>query len=95
MYVKNGKFHGLVASIVDDLIIAGDEVFAKEVEEKLKNTFVFSKLEVKSFKYCRCNIRMVENGDIELDQNDYVEKLEEIGSKSGDVERKLLPKEQR
>ena len=88
-YVKNGKFHGIVASVVDDLIIAGDSVFDKDVAEKLKSIFVFSKLEVGTFKYCGCNIRVKDNGDIELDQNDYVEKLQEIEDKEGDIDRIL------
>ena len=46
-------------------------------------------MESKEFKYCGSNIRVKENGDIELDQNDYVDKLELIEDKEGVPERKL------
>ena len=94
-YVKNGTFHGLVASVVDDLIIAGDEVFEAEVEKKLQNIFVFSKVEVGKFKFCGCNVRVDENGAIELDQNDYVEKIDFVKVDEDDESRRLCQREQK
>ena len=92
-YVVDGKLHGLIASNVDDLILAGDEKFKTEVEEKLQGVFKFSKIEEKTFKYCGCNISVKTNGDIELDQNDYVDKLREIEKKEGDDDRPLVAEE--
>ena len=94
-YVRDGVFHGLVASVVDDLIIAGDGKFEEEVEAKLKEIFVFSKIEKGSFKYCGCNIKVDENGEIELDQNDYIDKLEYLPSIEENIERSLLQAEQK
>ena len=43
-YVINGKLHGLIVSHVDDLLMAGDEIFSKDVEENLAKVFKFSKI---------------------------------------------------
>ena len=88
-YVKEGKLHGMIVSHVDDLLIMGDERFEEEVEKKLPDAFQFSKMETKSFKYCGCQITMEENGDIILDQIQYVDLLEEIEKKYGEEDRKL------
>ena len=77
-YVKDGKLHGLVTTHSDDLILAGDETFEKDITTKLQEMFKFSKVEENSFKYCGCNITVKKDGSIALDQNDYIEKLEEL-----------------
>ena len=51
-YVKDGRLHGLIVSHVDDLLLISDDVFAKDIEQKLSDIFVFSKIEEKTFKYC-------------------------------------------
>ena len=76
-YVKSGKLHGLIASHVDDLFIAGDKVFRENVESKLADIFKFSKVECNSFKYCGCTISKT-NAGIIVDQQEYVENLEPI-----------------
>ena len=88
-FVKDGKFHGVVACHVDDLLMGGDEVFEKEVENKLLAAFQYSKIEVDDFNYCGSRIRTLENGDIQLDQNEYVDRIKEMESVSGDLGRKL------
>ena len=40
--------------------------------------FKFSKIESGSFRYCGCTISIKDNGDIEMDQQDYIEKLSTI-----------------
>jgi hypothetical protein len=55
-FVKNGKLQGLIVLNVDDLIIAGNEVFEAEVVDKLLEIFRFSKVEEKTFNYCGCRI---------------------------------------
>ena len=94
-FVKNGKLHGLVASHIDDLLIAGDDVFKKEVEEKLQEKFVFSKMEEGCFKYCGCRINAKDDGSIELDQNQYVEVMEKIPKMKGPLDRSLSEKEKK
>ena len=80
---------------VDDLIMAGSDIFHQEVGGKLQKIFKFSKVEEKSFKCCGCNILARENGDIEVDQNNYLEKLKEIEIPDGEEDRILTAKEQK
>ena len=77
-YVKDGKLCGLVTTHSDDLILAGNDVFERDISSKLQQVFQFSKIENNSFKYCGCNVTVNNDGSIELDQNDYIEKLEEL-----------------
>ena len=44
-------------------------------------------------EYCGCNICIRENGEIELDQNDYVKKIEFVEKKEGPNDRKLIKNE--
>ena len=83
-YVKNGKLQGLITTHSDDLIMAGNDSFEREVTNKLQEMFQFSKIEENAFKYCGCNIQTKENGSVELDHNDYIEKLEEMEIPDGD-----------
>ena len=83
-YVKEGKLHGLITTHSDDLIMAGNDKFEKEVTSKLQEIFQFSKIEENSFKYCGCNIKGNEDGTIELDQNDFIENLVEMEVPDGD-----------
>ena len=77
-YVKAGKIHGVVTTHSDDLILAGDTTFEEDANSKLTKIFKFSKIENKSFKYCGCNVTINEDGTIELDQNEYIDSLEEL-----------------
>jgi hypothetical protein len=45
----------------------GDALFESEIEKRLAKTFIFSKIEEKSFKYCGCQITVEKSGDILLD----------------------------
>ena len=83
-YVKNGKLHGIVTTHSDDLILAGDESFEENITSKLKDMFTFSKFEKNKFKYCGCNITVEEDGTITLDQNDYIERIEELAIENSD-----------
>ena len=55
-YVKDGKLHGLIVSHVDDILIMGDSQFEADVEKKLSESFIFSKIEENLFKYFGCQI---------------------------------------
>ena len=95
-YVRNGKLNGIVVSHVDDLFLAGNELFRNDVETKLEDIFQLSKSESGSFKYCGCNIVTLEDGSIRLDQNEYTEKLNEIDIINGDDDSRILtPSEQK
>ena len=75
-YVKKGKLHGIVTTHSDDLILAGDNIFERDITAKLKEIFKFSKFEKNNFKYCGCNVSVQKDGTIELEQNDYIDRLE-------------------
>ena len=92
-YVKDGKLHGIVTTHSDDLILAGDEMFEKNITSKLKEMFIFSKFEENKFKYCGCNITVDDDGTITHDQNDYIEKLEELVVEKIDDSTKLSKEE--
>ena len=94
-FVKKGVFHGFVLSHVDDLLMAGDEVFGREVEDELAKVFKFSKIEENNFKYCGCTINVDEKGDIKLDQNEYLEKLQDLDLEAADTDQLLNVKEQK
>ena len=77
-YVVDGKLNGIVTTHLDDLTIAGDDKFERDIESMLQEGFKFSKIESNKFKYCGCNVTVKENGTIELDQDDYVDNLEKL-----------------
>ena len=82
MHLK-GKLIGLVSSHVDDLFMAGNKQFKKLIAEKILNLFKFSKVEYSKFKYLGCEVKKQTNGDISLNQNDYIQKLEVIAIPEG------------
>ena len=95
-YVKKNKLHGLVVSHVDDLLMIGDSKFQDEVETKLSEFFKLSKVESGTFNYCGCRISAKENGDIQVDQNEYVNKIQFIDiDEENNEKRKLDAKEQK
>ena len=75
---KNQKLIGLVCVHVDDLFLAGNEEFKEIFKNKLMLQFKFSKVEVKRFKYLGCDIEQQDNGDIALDQNEYIKNIAEV-----------------
>ena len=92
-YVKNGKLHGVIATHSDDLIMAGDQVFEVDIENKLTEAFKFSKIEENSFKYCGCHVTRTSDGSIVLDQQEYIENLNEIKVPDGIDDEQLSGKE--
>ena len=70
---KDEKLIGLVLSYVDDLFMAGNSLFNKVVSEKLFKIFKFSKVERNTFKYLGCEIEKLSNGDIALNQDEYIQ----------------------
>ena len=74
----NGNLVGFVLIHVDDLLMAGNSVFKQSVNNKLFKLFHFSKVEIDKFKYLGCEIEKLENGDITLNQKEYIKKIEEV-----------------
>ena len=77
-YHKDGKLAGIVCVHVDDLLMAGNRQFKDNFLQKITKTFLFSKLEEKKFKYIGCEVEKLGNGDISLNQNEYISKIEEV-----------------
>ena len=94
-YVKDGKLRGLVVTNTDDLILAGDSVFDKDITEKLQDIFKFSKIESNNFNYCGSQITVNEDGSITLDQNKYTKSLKEVSEINSNEDRSLTEKEKR
>ena len=94
-YVREGKLQGLIVVNVDDVIMAGNERFKIEVEDKLKDIFKFSKIEEGEFVYCGCRIRCKDDGTIELDQDQYLNTITPMMKASGEDERELNEEEKK
>ena len=82
-------------SNTDDPILAGDEIFDRDITEKLQKIFKFSKIENDEFTYCGSQIRVNENGSITLDQNKYIDSVKEVSEINTDYERQLTDTEKR
>ena len=94
---QNGKLIGIICSHVDDLFIGGNEDFKANVVKKLFKLFKFSKVETRKFKYLGCEVEKHDNGNITLNQNEYIEKIAEVdlpsrrnSSKVDETERRII-----
>ena len=77
-YHKDGKLQGIVCLHVDDLLLMGKECFKNMVPLQLFNMFKFSKVEENQFKYLGCQIQKQRNGDICLNQNEYIRNIADV-----------------
>ena len=84
---KDGKLEELISCHVDDSFWAGTKSFEISVIDMLKNSFVTSQEELRSFKYVGLNIEQ-RQGCIYLDQLMYTDELKEV-----DVSRERMSKE--
>ena len=75
---KDGNLEGIVCFHVDDLFVAGSVKFKKMFLQEITKTFRFSKVESNKFKYLGCEVEKLSNGDIELNQNDYISNIAEV-----------------
>ena len=75
---RDGILKGIVCIHVDDLLLMGKDCFKKLVPEKLFKMFKFSKVEKDKFKYLGCEITKHGNGNITLNQNDYIQKIDNV-----------------
>ena len=77
-YHQAGKLSGLVCVHVDDLLVLGNESFKQVLRNKLFSVLHFSKVEQDKFVYLGCEIEKIQNGDIELNQNEYIKNIEKV-----------------
>ena len=75
---KDGKFIGFLCIHVDDLLLCGNSLFESLIVGHLMNKFKFSKMEKQKFTYLGCRIEKLRNGDIKLNQNEYIEKIKDV-----------------
>ena len=77
-YHKDGKLDGIVCVHVDDLLLLGNDAFMTLVNQKLFKIFKFSKVEKDKFKYLGCEVVKHDNGDISINQNEYIRNVQEV-----------------
>ena len=77
-YHKAGKLMGLVCIHVDDLLLMGNGQFKQLVSQNLFKSFRISKVEFDKFKYLGCASERKKNGDITLQQNEYIKNIKEV-----------------
>jgi hypothetical protein len=75
---ENNQLIGFVCIHVDDLLMAGNYRFRQVIREKLIKHFKFSKMEEGKFTYLGCQIEKLSSGDITLNQNTYIQKIENV-----------------
>ena len=77
LFHQNGKFIGFGMVHVDDIILSGTPEFMKMMGDTLKAKFRISKNQYKKFSYIVMALRC-EAGDIFMNQNQYIEELENV-----------------
>ena len=92
---EDGKLVGILCVHVDDLLMGGNEQFRNSIHKKLLNIFHFSKIEENKFKYLGCEIEKSDDGDIYLNQKDYIMKIEEVNVPAGRNSWKVSESEQK
>ena len=93
-YRENGKTQGIINVHVDDFITMGTENFYKNVVDKLKNMFKFSKIErgENGFRFTGVDIKTTSDG-ITMNQDVYASCIQELEIPKG-KNSDLLNKEQ-
>ena len=78
-YYKNidGDLMGMIITHVDDLQIAGNNIFINLILEKLTKTLTVSKVEKNSFRFTGIDVKKVSDG-IEISMEDYSNSIEEV-----------------
>jgi hypothetical protein len=78
LFFRDGKLVGIVCIHVDDIIGTGDDVFHEEVIDGIKNRFKISKDQAGNFTYTGMSVWTDSKGQVHLDQNKYIEEMEEL-----------------
>ncbi len=78
LFFRNGKLVGIVCVHVDDIIATGDGQFHVEVVDEIKKRFKISKDQEGNFTYTGMAIWTDSKGQVHMNQNKYIEEMEEI-----------------
>ena len=93
-FKKNERLMGMSATHVDDFLNCGNQSFETNVNEKINEKFQFGTEWDIDFRYVGINIKQ-ENDFIYVDQNHYIDNMEEVKIDSKDPERLLSDKEKK
>jgi len=78
LFFRNGEICGIVCVHVDDIIAAGDDIFHREIVDEIKRRFKISKDQEGTFTYTGMAVWTDAKGQVHLNQNKYIEEMEEI-----------------
>ena len=78
LFFRNGKLAGIVCVHVDNIIATGDDEFHIEVIDGIKTRFKILKDQEGNFTYTGMSIWTDSKGQVHLNQNKYIEEMEEI-----------------
>jgi len=78
LFFRQDKLVGIVCVHVDDIIATGDQQFHDEVVEEIKKRFKISKDQEGNFTYTGMSIWTDSKGNVHLNQNKYIDEMEEI-----------------
>ena len=74
---QNGQNHGMIGVHVDDGLYAGDSHLMEKLRE-LSKRFPFGSQKTRDFIFTGLHISQKENGEIHVDQSQYVKEIEPI-----------------
>ena len=74
IWKKEEQLIGLIGIHVDDLLYGGTEEFEKEIIKNIEKRLQIGSKEEKEFRYLGIDIKEESNGDISLNQKDYVDR---------------------
>ena len=94
LYFVKGVLSGIACLHVDDILWAGTPDFEKNVIMKVKKQFSIGSNETNSFKYVGVNVENV-NGTIGVDQEHYIQGLQEISIHSDRLRSDELTREEK
>ena len=92
VFHQNGQLTGLVVIHVDDITMTGKQTWLDSITQELRQRFKISKEVIGDFIYTGINVTQDDWGTIRLDQNHYVDCLEELPK---GVEKNMTPEEKR
>ena len=92
VFHHDGELVGMVVIHVDDITLTGKEEWLDSITRELKVRFKISKEVMGDFIYTGINVVQEADGTIRLDQNHYVDGLEEIPK---GMEKDMTPEEKR
>ena len=72
---RDGTLHGMIGMHVDDLIFAGNTYFHRNITNEMEKLFRFTKMKINDFTFTGFRMKRLDNGDIQLDQEDYVKQF--------------------